>query len=219
MRLRWGLLRILWWQAMPATVVGCGLSVYVLFWPDVITPRDPLPGPGVIVLAHCLLLTTLLGSFQTPSFAFVYSRGYSRDGIWAHVMLTSALSVLAALLPACLVVWAGLRSFVQDHVFQSPYFPVMAPRETFAPLMWAGLYVLLVPALDYAWIRRAQPTRGGHGGSLVVFGLIAALAVAWDLVRYFNTWFAWLSAGLYAVAVVSLVLGGRALHRSLEVRA
>jgi hypothetical protein len=76
-----------------------------------------------------------------------------------------------------------------------------------------------VPACHYAWIRRAQPTRGRHGGIVVAVGLIAALVAAFDLVRYLNGWFAWLAGALYVAVVVCLVLGGRVLHRSLEVRA
>ena len=213
---RLGLTRILWRQAMPATFVGgLGLGLYALAWPDVMTTRDPWP--GLIVLAHCLLLAGLLGRFETPAFAFTYSRGYSRNALWGHMMLASGLSVLAAMLPACLIVWTGLRSHFHD-LLHSPYFPVMAPRETWVPLIWLGLYLLLVPACHYAWIRRAQPTRGSHGGSLVVIGLLAAMVVGFDVIRHLDAWFAWLAGVLYAAALVCLVLGGRALHRSLEVR-
>ena len=213
---RWGLTRILWRQAMPATLAGSlGLCVYCLAWPDVMTSRDPWP--GLIVLLQCVLLAALLGRFETPPFAFLYSRGYSRDALWGHVMLTSGLSVLAALMPAWLIVWTGLRSRLHD-LLESPYFPIMAPREAWVPLIWLGLYVLLVPACHYAWVRRAQPTRGSQGGNLAVVGVLAALLFGFDLVRRLDGWFAWLCGLLYAAAVVCLLLGGRSLHRSLEVR-
>ena len=201
---------------MPATLVGSlGLCVYCLAWPDVMTARDFWP--GMIVLLQCLLLAALLGRFETPEFAFLYSRGYTRDALWGHVMLASALSALAALVPAWLIVWTGLRSHLHD-LLESPYFPIMAPREMWVPLIWLGLYVLLVPACHCAWIRRAQPTGGSQGGALAVVGILVALLVGFDLVRRLDGWFAWLCGLLYAAVVVCLLLGGRSLHRSLEVR-
>ena len=218
MAVRPGLLKMLWRQALPATLVGTlGLSAYVILCAEVLTSRDPWV--GLLVLAQCLLMGALLGQFRSPTFAFIYSRGYSRDSLWAHVMLASALSVLAGCLPAMLIMWTGLRSLVHDRLLHSPYFPIMAPRETWVPLTWVVLYLLLVPACHYAWIRRAQPTKGRHGGSLVTVGLIAALVVAFDMVRYLDGWFAWLSGALYVGIVVCLIVGGRVLHRSLEVRA
>jgi hypothetical protein len=218
MSVRWRLLRVLWRQAMPATAIGAfGLAVFSLAWPDVLTPRDFWP--GLIVLAQCVLLAVILGRFDTSSFAYLYSRGYSRDALWGHMMLASALSLLAAWLAAGLVVWTGLRSLLHDRLLQSPYFPIMAPRETWVPLIWLALYVVLIPACHYAWIRHSQPTRGKQGGNLLVVSLLAALLLGFDMVRYLNGWFAWLSGALYAPLVACLILGGRALHRSLEVRA
>jgi hypothetical protein len=204
---------------MPATVVGAlGLGLLSLAWPDVLTPHDPWP--GLIILGQCLLLAGMLGRFETPSFAFVYSRGYSRDALWIHMMLASGLSVLTAWLPAGLMVWTGLRSVIHDHLLQSPYFPIMAPRETWVPLVWLGLYLLLVPAGHYSWIRRAQPTKGRQGGNFVVVGLLATLLVGFDMVYYYlDGWLAWLCGALYVTVVACLVLGGLMLHRSLEVRA
>jgi len=202
---------------MPVTLLGgLGLGLYALAWPDVMTTRDPWP--GLIVLAQCLLLAGVLGRFETPAFAFTYSRGYSRNALWGHMMLASGLSVLAAALPACLIVWTGLRSLAHDRVLRSPYFPVMAPREVWVPLIWLVIYLLLVPACHYAWIRRAQSTRGSQGGNLVVVGMLVALVLGFDMIRYLDGWFGWLCGLLYVAMVVCLVLGGRALHRSLEVR-
>ena len=215
---RWGLLTILWRQTLPATVVGgLSLGLFSLAWPDVLTPRDPWP--GLIILAQCLLLAVLLGRFETPWFAFLYSRGYSRDGLWGHMMLVSALSVLAAWLVAALIVWTGLRCLLHDRLLHSPCFPIMAPREISMPLVWLGLYLLLVPAFHYAWIRRAQPTKGRQGGNFAVAGLLAALLVGFAMVYYLDGWLAWLSGVLYVAVVACLILGGRVLHRSLEVRA
>ena len=217
MSIRWRLLRILWRQAMPATMIGAlGLAVFSLAWPDVLTTHEFWP--GLIVLVQCVLLAVMLGRFDTPSFAYLYSRGYPRDALWGHMMLASALSVLTAWLVAGLVIWTGLRSLLHDRLL-SPYFPIMAPLETWVPLVWLGLYVLLIPACHYAWIRRSQPTRGRQSGNLVLVSLLAALSLGFDMVHYLDGWFAWLSGALYVAVVACLILGGRVLHRSLEVRA
>jgi hypothetical protein len=195
-----------------------GLIAYVLFWPDVMTASDRWP--SLLVGVQCLLLVGSLGRFTSPAFSFLYSRGYSRDTLWNHTMLASLLSVLVAWLPATLIVWSGLRSAVHDHLFQSPNFPIMAPCEIWVPLVWLGIFVLLTPAFHYAWIRRAQPTKGGFGGFVLSFGIVVALLMSFNIAFYFYFWWlAWLAGVLFVLAVVFLVLGGRALHRSMEVRA
>jgi hypothetical protein len=218
MIVRRGLLQFLWRSALPATLIGAlGLGAYALLWPNVISIRDIQP--AALVYGHCLLLAWLLGRPESPAFAFLYSRGYSRDMLWEGTMLVCALSVLAAWLPAALIVWLGLRSLIQDRLFQRPDFPVMAPCETWMPLIWLGLYLLLAPVFHYAWIRRAQPTRGGRGGLFLSLGILLVLLVSSGQLSYFTGWFAWLSAVFYIAVVICLVLGGRVLHRSLEVRA
>jgi hypothetical protein len=217
MIVRRGLLRILWREALPATLVGgIGLSAYTLLWPDVMTAADPWPGR--LIFVQCLLLAALLGRFRSPAFAFVYSRGYTRDALWCHMMLASALSVLASWLPGVLIVWTGLRSVVHDHLFQSPYFPVMAPCETWVPLVWLGPYLLFTPAFHYVWIRLAHPSKGGHGGFYASLMLVLALVMAPNMSSLLPGYVAWLAGVSYMVALVAVVLGGRALHRSLEVR-
>jgi len=216
--IRWGLLKYHSRQALPATAVATlGLGLLALLWPGVLTPRDPWP--ALVIFAQCFMVAATFGRFEWPSFAFTYSRGYSRDSLWGHMMLASVLSILLAWLVASLMLWTGLRSLLHDRLLHSPYFPIMAPRETWVPMVWLGLYVLLVPAFHYAWIRRAQPTKGRQGGNFVVIGLLAALLVGLNTARYLDGWFAWLSGALYVPVVVCLILGGRALHRSLEVRA
>jgi hypothetical protein len=218
MIVRRGLLRILWREALPATLLGSlGLGAYTLLWPEVMTMNDSWS--ALLVVGQCLLLAGLLGQFRSPAFAFLYSRGYSRDVLWGHMMLASALSLVVGWLPAALIVWTGLRSAVRDHLFQSPYFPVMAPFETSVPLGWLALSLLLTPAFHYTWIRRAQPTRGGNGGHYTAFGLIVVLFALLNATRNVDGWFARLLGIAYVAVVLCSVLGGRILHRSLEVRA
>lgn len=214
---RWVLTWLLLRPTLGIAILGAvTLGSYCLMHDDVMTPHEAFP--AMIILVQCLMLGAMHGRVRSPSFAFVYSRGYSRDAIWGHMMLASCLCVLATLLPAALIIWTGYRSQVLDHM-QSRYFPIMAPREMCVPLVWLGFYGLLVPACHYAWIRRAQPTTGRHGGNGVVAVLLVTVAVAFYLVRYLNGWLAWLAGALYVTVVLCLVLGGRALHRSLEVQA
>jgi hypothetical protein len=213
-----GLLRILWQRALPATLLGTfGLSAYALVWPSVMTARDPWP--ALLVLIQCLLLAGLLGWFRSPAFAFIYSRGYTRDVLWRHLMLVSVLSIFTGWLPAGLIVWTGLRSVVHDYLFQSPFFPVMAPFETWVPLAWLALSVLLTPAFHYAWIRLAQPTAGGQGGIGVATGLMLTVFIGSIMANFLPAYVAWLAGVVYVAVLVTLILGGRALHRDLEVRA
>jgi hypothetical protein len=213
-----GLLRILWRTALPATLFGvAGLGGYALLWPDVMTAQDGWP--ALLVFVQSLLLALLLGRFATPAFAFVYSRGCTRDSLWGHTMLVSGLSIIAAWLPAALIVWTGIRSVVHDRVFQSPCFPILAPFETWAPLAWLALSLVLTSAFHYAWIRCAQPTKGPFGGFVVAIAAVVVLLMRPSVFSYFYGWFAWVSGAACVLTVLCLVIGGRALHRSLEVRA
>jgi len=206
-----------WRQAAPATLVGMlGFVAYSIAWPDILTPRDSLP--GVLVLVQSILLMTLLGRYGSPAFAFLYSRGYSRDVLWGHMVLTSAASAIVAVLPGSLIIWLGVRSDIHDRLLNSPFYPIMAPREMIVPIAWLGLYMLLLPACHYAWIRAAQPTRGRLGGICIILGLIAALLVMLSEVHHLSGWFAGLAWGSYVAVIICLMLGSRALHRTLEVR-
>jgi hypothetical protein len=218
MTVRRGLLRILWREILPATLFGTlGLGTYALLWPGVMAIRDIWP--ALLIFAQCLLLSALLGRFTSPSFAFLYSRGYTRDALWNHTMLVSALSIVAGWLPAALIVWTGLRSAVHDHLFQSPYFPIMAPCETSTPLGWLGLYLLLAAMFHYVWIRLAHPSKGGQGGFDALLVVLFALLAVSNMGALGSGCGVWLLGISYAVVLVAFVLGGRVLHRSLEVRA
>lgn len=218
MTVRRGLLRILWWQALPATLVGAvGLAAYVLLWPDVMTGHDA--GPWLPILLQCVLLARLLGRFRSPGFAFLCSRGYSRHALWGHLMLASGLSIALGWLPAALIVWTGLRSAVRDHLCQSPLFPLMAPRETWLPWFWLGMLLLYTYAFQYVWIRAAQPTKGGAGGYYAALAMLLAMVMALTMANFLPAYVPWLAGASAVVTLLALVIGGRALHCDLEVRA
>jgi hypothetical protein len=218
MKIHIGLLRIYWRQVLPATVMGMlGLASYVLFYPGIIGWNDPLP--LLPVGLQSLLLAWLPGRFSSPAFAFIYSRGYSRDQLWGHLMLANALSVLAAWLPASLIIWAGLRSDLFDHMLLSPYFPVMAPLETPVPWTWLCFYIVLIPPFLFAWIRKAQPCGGELDGVAIAVAVLVVDITILGTFNYFGQWY-WLVAD-FVIAVISVCLlyGGRKLHRSLEAMA
>lgn len=213
-----GLLGFMWRQALPATILGGAcLGLYTVVYPKVMTFRDVWP--ALFLYVQCVLLAILLGNYRTPAFAFLHSRGYSRNTLWGHLMLTSGLSILASWLPTALIVWSGLRSFVRDRMFRSPYFPVMGPLENHIPLVWLTLALLFITSLHYVWIRHAQPTRRGGDARLMVAGILAAVLVAYYTVHHFGGWFGWLTGGLYVLVVTCLIWGGRVMYRSVEVRA
>ena len=212
-----GLLRHVLRPVLPVTLVELPPAcLYVLFRQDVLEWRCGYA--AAFILFHTLALTSLQGRFGTGGFAFLYTRGYSRDALWAHTMLASFLSVLAVWAAAAAIVWTPLRSMVQGHLFRSPYFPVMAPQEATVPLAWLVGYCILIPLSHYAWIRHAQPTRGGLGGTFIAAGVTVALVVL-TLEGLYRPWFTWLAAGAGTVTVCVMLIGSRRLHRRLEVQA
>lgn len=219
MRIQPGLFRFLMRQTLPATLVGgLALAVYVLVDGDVLSPV----GIGtLIMLATCLTIAWLLGRVRSGSFAFVYTRGATRDVIWRHKMLASVASLLLAWLPATLMVWLHLRSWVQDVVFRSPNSPVMAPLETLVPLWWLMAAALVLPGLHYAWIRLAQPTAGSRSGLFVAAAVLALVPASLGFIRPgWGAW-DWRKVAILLLCFVmagALLLAGWRLHRQMEVR-
>lgn len=217
MQIRGGLLLFLTYQCLPSTLVAAPLALgYVLLTPGVLHWRTPFP--AVFIVVHSWLLGSRLGRFRASDVAFLYTRGYSRDSLWLHTVLASALSVLMAWLPGALTVWAGLRSLVQNRVFVSPSFPIMAVLETWVPVIWLAGYLTLLPLFHCVWIRAAQPTRGRASGFFLATGLLAAaLAVTVTAPRAF--WFRWVMYGAGGVIAAVALLAGWRLHRQVEVEA
>lgn len=213
----WSLLRWVLWPVLPVSLVATVVaSLYVLFRREPLEPADGWAGAFIVV--HCCFLVMRLGRVGAGPFAFLYTRGYSRDRLWAHTMLASLVAVLIVWLPAALLIWLGLRSGFQDTVRESPYFPIMAPLETTVPLVWLAAYLVLLPVLHYAWIRQAQPARGGATGPLLAAGLVVTAVSTLNAGRIEPPvwWIIWIGC---VVVVVAALWGGRRLHRSIEVRA
>lgn len=177
--------------------------------------------PFVFAFVHGLLCTVFpLGQTRSESFAFLYTRGFSRDVLWNHKMLATLAAVLIVWLPAALLVWTGARSAAQDHWFQNPLYPLVAPREVWAPFTWLAAYGLFLPAFHYAWIRRGQPVRGAESGDSLVVALAVTVVVMWNgpnQAVWFAPWYRAMLWGAGALVSLTLLLTGRRLHRELEV--
>lgn len=196
-------------------VVG-GAAVAILFtllWPSPL--RWNSGWPVLFVFVHALLLVGAMGGARGPSRAYLYTRGWTRDRVWLHLALATAVAVLAVWMPAALVVWTAIRSTIQEAA-GNPWFPVMAPAEFTAPPVWLLLYVVVTAAAHFAWIRSAQPTRGREAGLFLVAGLVPVFLTLF-IFRYHPTWFACTAVVLGLVAVAALLAAGRRLHRLMEV--
>jgi hypothetical protein len=217
MKIKLALLSILLQQQLlpitfPALPIGC---LYVLFAREPLDSRNPWL--ALFVLVHSIALAWGLGRSRSRSFAFVYTRGYSRDLLWSHKMLSTVLAVLCVWLPMALMVWTPVRSTVQDKMFLSPYFPLFAIKEASVPLAWLAFYAILLPMFHYVWIRRAQPTLGGDGAALLAIGLVIVAATLLSF-RWHAHWFKGLMIVAATVISVTALVGGFLLHRQLEVQ-
>ena len=212
-----GLLKYLLRRILLITLVAIPIAcLFAVLWRDVLEWRNGWA--AVFIVIHSRLIVLRFARFDRGSFAFLHTRGFSRDTIWVHNMLASWLSALAVWVPVAVIIWSPLRGLVQDVLFRSPYFPIMAPREAMAPFAWLIGYGILIPLFHYQWIRKAQPVKGGMGGVFVVTGVIAAIAVLM-MEGSRHAWFGYLVAAAGIVAVPVTVIASWRLHRRLEVRA
>ena len=201
MKIKISLLAMLFRHTLPASLialpVGC---LYVLFTRNVLNWQNPLM--ALFILVHSIAIASSLGQFSSPNFAFLYTQGYSRDELWMHKMLATAFSVLIVWLPITLIIRFGIRSFVQDKIFVSPYFPIMMVREAPVLWFWLGGYAILLPLFHYVWIRRAQPLRGENGVVLLAVGVVVVIGILMSF-RWHTQWFRTRIYGLSAVMIVT----------------
>lgn len=216
MKIKISLIGIFFRQTFPATLIALPvICLFVLFYRDILSWQNPWI--SLFILIHSILITATLGRFRSAPFAYIYTRGYSRDRLWTHKMLSTVLSVLVVWLPAALIVWLPARSVVQDKMFLSPYFPLMMTREASVPWFWLFGYAILLPMFHYVWIRRGQPTRGGNGAVLLAIAVVIAATTLMTF-RWHPEWFTTLIWIVSAVMVSTALAGGFLLHRSLEIQ-
>ena len=203
-------------QTLPVTVISLPLlCLYVIFTRDILSWQNQVI--SMFILAHSILITAMLGRPRSASFAYIYTCGYSRDQLWLHKMIATALSFLIVWLPAALIVWLPLRSVVQDVMFQSPYFPLMMTREASVPGFWLFGYAILLPLFHYVWIRRAQPTRGGKGVVMLAVAVVIA-AFTLMLFRWHPGWFKAVIYIASAIMTATALRGSFLLHRNMEIQ-
>ena len=216
MKIKISLIGTFFRQTLPVTLIALPvICLFVVFYRDILDCQNSWI--SLFILVHSILITASLGRSRSAPFAYIYTRGYSRDELWANKMLSTVLSVLAVWLPAALIVWLPIRSAVQDKMFVSPYFPLMMIREATVPWFWLFGYMILLPMFHYVWIRHGQPTRGGNGSVLLAIALVIAVATLM-LFRWHPSWFQTFIWIVSAVMVSTALAGGFLLHRSLEIQ-
>ena len=220
MRIRLGLLR---WYLSPPLMMGQGACMG-LAWAYVLLKPEPLFEPNdfwpwLLILLHSFLVVkNLRGNGHVHRCGFLYARGFTRDTLWAHAMLAHVLCVVMVWAPVALFIWLPIRSAVQDYLYQSPYYPLFTPMEAPLPVVWLVLYTVLAPVLHYAWIRRAQPTRGSNAGDFLAVGFFFAGFATLAMIHYREPWTNYLALAVgFAIEGILLVAGWR-LHRSVEVQ-
>ena len=216
MKIKMSLLKIMFRETLPVTMIALLISCfYILFTREVLSWQNPWI--AMFILVHSIAIAALSGRYRSRGFAFLYTRGFTRDELWLHRMLSTIFSVLVVWLPVSLLVWLPVRSFIQDKMFVSPYFPLMMIREASVPWAWLGGYAILLPLFHYVWIRRAQPLRGENGVVFLAIGVVIVMATLMSF-RWHPTWFRILIYCLSTVMVFTCLVAGRILHRTLEVQ-
>lgn len=199
----------------PTLVAAAVASGFALFYTGRLA-EITIP-PLLFIMAQSVFTTRQMTRFDTPSAAFLYTRGFSRDRLWSHRIAAHLLCALAVWGPASLLVWLGVRSVIQDQLVENPYYPLMKSADYGVPLVWLATYLLLVGAVEYGPVRRAQPTRDRDAGYIIECGLMFLLIVT----------FAGLSesprlsipiAVVVAFASIVLLVGGWRLHRRIEIQ-
>lgn len=216
MRIKISLMKMLMRRCQPATLIGLpATALYVLL------TRQPLvwsnPWMGLFVLVHCIAIASLLGRYRSGSFAFFYTRGYSRDELWANKLLATVLAVFVVWLPLALIVWLPIRSGVQEKLFLSPYFPILMIREAMVPWAWLAGYAVLLPLFHYVWIRRAQALAGGDGVVLLAVAAVIVIGI-FMLFGWLPQWFWSLLWTFAAVVTATGLVADLLLHRTMELQ-
>lgn len=175
----------------------------------------------LFVAIHGWWLVLSVGRPTSGGVAFLYGHGFDRDTLWKHTLLASALAVGTVWVPVAVLVWSPLRGAVQSRLYDNPEFSLMAPLETSYPWFLLLAYLVWIPMLHYAWIREAQPFRGGNSGRWLAIALVVASFTIGNTAPLSQTPPWMIHSFVVAALVLSgmLLLAGRRLHRDLEVRA
>ncbi len=214
LRIKPGLLKHLLRKIRVLTVVAAGVAcLYALSTEDVMRWQDR--PPMTFAFIHSCLLILSLTHNTGGRLAFLYTRGYSRNCLWAHTMAAAGLSALIVWGLAAAIVWTPLRSSFQMLV-GNPSFPIMAPLETSVPWVWLLIYALSLPLFCYVRVRRAHPTRGGNGAGILMIVLVVEMLPTLRTGRLGHGHWRILAGVLLVAAAVTLA-ASRRLHRKVQV--
>ncbi len=202
--------------ARPVTLPAAGAAaLFVVAYSGRL--KEAMFVPFAFVAMQSVLTAWLMSRFNSPAAAFLYTRGFTRDRLWTHRIAAHVLSVIAVWGPASLLVWLGVRSVIQDQLFDNPYYPLMMTADFATPCWWFAEYLLLVSAVDYGPIRRALPTLDRDAGYTIELGLILLL-LTFVNTPWRNPWYFVPVSAAFVVASLALVIGSWRLHRQIEIR-
>jgi hypothetical protein len=197
---------------LPAAVAA---ALYVITYTGRLS--ETLFVPFALIVVQSVTTAWLMSRFNSPAAAFLYTRGFTRDRLWAHRIVAHLLCVITVWGPASLLVWLGVRSVIQEQLFENPYYPLMTTTDFAAPGWWLAAYLLLVGIVEYGPIRRAQPTLDYDAGYMIEFGLLIMLLM-FLTTRWLGTWYFVLVAAAFTSTSVALLVGSWRLHREIKVR-
>jgi len=217
MTIKAAFIRVLFTHCLPVNLIGLGVGLG-----SVLLISTPLTWQtkwlNLIVLVHSIALALRTGRMGSSSTEFLYTQGYTRDQIWLHLMLGTALGAVTVWLPMALGVWLSIRCQIQDRVFLNPHFPIMRQLEMAVPWFWLYGYVLLLPLFHYVGLRQAQSARGGRNARAYAFGVVVCLYLMTTRGRIHPSWFVNLIWLLSALVLVTTLMAGRLLHRTMEIK-
>ena len=171
----------------------------------------------IFVVVHCLAITWRLGRTSLPEFRYLYSQGYSRDALFAHMMLASLLALLAVWIPVGLLIYLPIRASVQAAA-GNPWFPFAAWTERAFVWRWFLASLTLLPALHYAWIRASLARKGVESGYILAAATVLASSILWSNSAHASqneTY--WTGAFALLASAGTLLIGGWMVHRRIEV--
>jgi hypothetical protein len=148
---------------------------------------------------------------------YLYTRGYSRNTLWAHHVMAAIASACFVLVPAAAIVVGPMRSKMQE-LMNNPAYPFVAERDIAVLPAWTLAYAVAFAAFHYAWIRLKQPTTGGPAGIWLI--PVAAIAFGWFGDFSWGVpgggWLSIFGVALAASFVAILGIGARKLHQNIE---
>jgi hypothetical protein len=173
---------------------------------------------ALFIIGYAIAVAVALGRYRTGQFGFLYGRGFGRDSLWFHAVLASIVGVLVVWLAASLVLWLGVRGFVQN-LLESPYYPgIMEPRDALVPWTWLALFLFALPFVHYAWIRAGHAAPGGDGGKILAYLAMLGVLLMLDTRHLDPPGVQRVILAIAAGTWLVILLGSRLVHRRMEIQ-